>query len=432
MSKSFEENEYSGLIKKILITLLIICIYKLMTYITLPGIDPRQIIDLSLESNFLKFINKLSGGGIDKFSILAINTLPYINATMITQILCSKLGIKEFQELKKNRESGGSKLNNYTKLFTVVIGFFNSFYLCHVMANAHIQERSLIFIGKNLFYMINIPLLICGSFITIWLSSLITKHGVANGGSILVLVNLLSLSPISFDKLLAAYRLKEVTLHLIILIGLFYFVLICISLFIELCYRKIKVKSLDTNEDLPLNQIDLRINNVGVLSLTTASILIHFPQLLITILKNIGFSTYTCERYIAYFSIGGKYYFLIYGIFVVFMTLLQSDIVFDPEEISKALQDMNVVLVGIRPGKTTNEHLKNIINKLNIISALYLVTICISTEYYMKYINSILGQNVINISGSAIVIGVGITKSIADELSVYDYNKILQKHGAKD
>ena len=166
--------------------MLLIAIYRMTMLIVLPGIDFDIVKGVANNSNILKTMNFFVGGGIDKCSILALNIMPYISATIVTQFLSSNNGIDFFRNLKKDKEMGSAKLNLWTQVFTVLIALFNSVYFTGIIFLRSQSDVSPVYIDKYLFFLISIPTLVAGTMLVVWLANQISKFGIGQGTSVIL------------------------------------------------------------------------------------------------------------------------------------------------------------------------------------------------------------------------------------------------------
>ncbi len=416
--------------KKIFLTIIILAIYKMVSMIILPGIDPKVITETAVEkSGFLQTLNVLAGGGIDKCSILAINIMPYITATILTQVLSSRThGIEYFQNLKNNRELGSAKLNEYTQYFTVLIaGVSAIFMLSHIFGITYGSGVSAVFISKVRFFIVAIPILVAGCLFSVWISHQISKYGVGQGTSVLIFANIVSSFSGDMGKIYSMYKKGTLGGNNLLMILILFFTIFLIVIFVEGCSRPIPTIYPGLSGAKVEQSLPLKINNAGVIPPTFASIMVSIPSMLSGALQKlpIAFHTETIDKYISYFNQGGPFYYIFYSLLLFAVTISQTEAVFDPTEISRNLQENGAVIVRVRPGLDTTRYLRSILNKLNFLAGLYLIFICVISEFFCKNFNRTLGTNVLHLSGTSILIMVSVAQLIFKGAKNYNYELLI-------
>jgi preprotein translocase subunit SecY len=415
--------KYGETVKKILITMAILVVYRIAMLIVLPGVDLSLLNVDEVNSGFLRTINLFIGGGIERCSVFTVNIMPYISATIITQFLSSKIGFQYFKELKQNRDLGAAKMNEWTQYFTVIIAIIQSIHMCLFIFGINKDGISAVYIGKSMFFIIAIPALVCGSLLTVWMANQISKYGVGQGTSLIIFCNVLLGGSGGISKIVDFYKSGVLTkLHLGFLL-IFGSVLFLFVIFVESCKRKITVQYPGIGGKHSIQYLPLKINNAGVIPPVLASSFLYAPQVLSSILK-IFFFTESIDKYISYFSHGGMLYYVFSSVLLFVFTISQTDIVFDPEDISKNLQDNGVVVLGVRPGKETSKYLRNIINRLNIIAGIYLIIVCVFSEFICQLFNNSVGVRVLHLGGTSLLILVSVSQLIFKGTIHYNY-KIL-------
>lgn len=432
MFDKIRKFKYYELTKKLCITFIILAVYKVLSQTPLPGIATEAIEKIAEKSGYFEMMN-FTGGGPDKCSLLTLGLQPYITATIITQILSSKFGFEEFQKMKKDRELGSSRLNSWTKVFTLIIAFINAIYYLSVILSMHSDSgKLLVFESKKLFYIVGIPLLMCGSMIAVWLSSQITKHGIGQGTSFLIFANIVSSSFGSLSKLKAAFKEGTISLQNILVIFGFFITMFIFCIFVESCIRNIAVRYLGIKGTSDIRNMPLKINNAGVMTVIMASTLVSFPQMLIWIFSKMRLFTETLQKYSSYINVGGAWYYVFYGLVLVLITLSQTEIVFDTEQVATNLQETGIILPGKRPGEETEAELKKILNFLNILASIYLVILCIGSEYCCNVLNSIIMQDIIRLAGNSLLIIVSTSREIFKSIIFYNYEELMNNYYKKN
>ncbi|MFN9108945.1 MAG: preprotein translocase subunit SecY, partial [Bacteroidota bacterium] len=386
--------------KKLFITIGILALYKIAMLVVIPGIDLDGVPQLSSKSGFLETLNVFSGGSIDNCSLLATNITPYITATIVTQLFCSRsIGLEYFQNLRNDREMGDAKKNEWTQYFTVFFALINAIFISRTLVHTFREGLSVVYFSNTLFYFIAIPGMIAGSLFTVWVANQISKFGIGQGVSVIIFANIISNSVSSVNKIYNLFNTGALNSTQLVAIICFFFSMFFIVIFIESCniflptrYAGITGKNVDQN-------LPLKINNAGVMPAILASSFSHFPVMLTNFLGNF-FYTETLSKYASYFSNGGSFYYIISSFLIFLFTITQSEISFDPEEISKNLQESGAVIKDVRPGENTYKLLKEILFRLNFLSGIYLIIVCVFSEYFCNFINESVGEKVLQLSGT--------------------------------
>ncbi len=420
-------KRHGEMIKKLGITLVILTCYRLGMSLIIPGVNIELLKNCTWNTGALKTLNMLMGGGIEKCSIFTINIMPYISATIITQFLSSRLvGFKYFQSLKGNRELGSAKLNSWTQLFSLVIAIIQATYISTFIFNINDNGIGAVFISKALFLTISIPIMVAGTFITIWIANQISKYGVGQGTSIIIFVNILLSGENGITNIYKLYKAGVLTGGHIGFIILFIITLFTFVIFVESCRRLIPVQYPSITKESAVQVLPLKINNAGVIPPVLASSLAYVPQMIGTLLKKVFF-TENFDKYLAYFSHGGIFYYGFMSLLLFMITISQTEIVFDCEDVAKGLQDSGVVVLGVRPGKDTESFLRKTINKLNVLAGIYLVIACVLSEYICTWFNELIQIKVLHLSGTSVLILASTAQLIFKGSVYHDYNKLVDK-----
>ena len=375
----------SDLRKRILFTLLVLVIYRLGTYIPLPGIDSGIIEDFFLKKNNSVFgmLNMFSGGAFQRMSIFALNIMPYITASIIIQLLGSVY--KSLENLRKDGEAGRRKLNQYTKLLTLGLGFFQSlaiYYTFSGLEQSAFVNKSQVFLWTTVFSLLSSTMLV------MWLGDKITHQGVGNGISLLIFFGIVAELPESIVEIFKLSRSGQYSNALVCGILLLIVALIMFVVYMERALRNVKVQYSNTRASMmsdgqsTLSQIPLKLNVSGVIPPIFASSIIMFP---VMITQFFG-KEETVSKISGMLTRGSVLYMLLFACGVVFFSFFYSSIVFNTEELSDNLKKSNCFVPGIRPGKSTAEYFQNILNRLTFVGSLYLTFVCIVPDIlFAKY-----------------------------------------------
>ena len=425
--------KFNDITKKIIFTSLLIILYKILSSVILIGIDPILLKNLTLNNLEGNITSSLFSGG--SMGILALGLSPYIQSTILMQIISSKFGFADLQELKRNKKFGNIKLNQITKYLAIFIAFNRSIFHTKSIAVMMIQNN-LLMINLWVFYLISITLLVTGSIISIWFADQISKHGIGQGISIILLVNIISsylqqMNNLKIWKML--YTNNILTIPYIFLIFLFYFSILTFIVFIESTAYKIKVFFTSISPQNQISNLKLRINSSGVMSIFMTEVFIGFLGTINELLRNnaMAFFTDSIERTLSLIQPNSTHwvFYCTFSILVIIFTVAQISISFDCAEVSDHLQKSNIIVENTRPGNNTTYLLESKIFNIVILNALYLLFLCVLLKFIIRLINyHIFHYDILSSNMSSILIIVSITQTIYKCFIHYDYHGMMNKY----
>lgn len=407
--------------KKILFTFAMFFLFRLFAYLPVPVVDLAQMKKLFSSNQFFALLDIFSGGTLINFSIMALGLGPYINASIIIQLLT--VVFPRLEALTKEGEYGRSKINQYTRILTLPIAIFQSIGMYVLLQNQKVIP-SLGFIEFIAF----IATITAGSYILMWIGELISEIGLGNGISLLIFAGIVARIPISFSQTIMTVN-QEVIFNVIIL-ALLAVAVVYSVVFVNEAARKIPVyyaRRVRGNRvyQQATNYLPLKLNQAGVIPIIFAISFVIMPQMVGNfmvysgnkMLSNIGtFLTTT-------FNQSSPAYNIIYFLLVVGFTFFYTVIVFNPQKIAEEIQKHGGFIPGIRPGVATKEYLTNIVYKITTVGALFLGLIAILPAIA----SSITGiQNVV-IGGTGVLIVVSVVletfKLIEAQIAMKSYEQ---------
>ena len=362
---------------RILTTLLLTLVYRVGSYIVLPGIDANALHQFSEKSNqgILGLFNMFAGGSFSRASIFALGIMPYISASIAIQLLT--IAVPYFQMLQKEGESGRKKINQYTRLLTVVVtGFQASAYVAYLKnqsAGAIVPQY-----GAFLFWLSTTVVLTAGTLFVLWLGEKITDKGIGNGTSLIIMVGILARLP---QALLQEFTSKTTDGGgglLVFLIELAVFILITIGLILLVQgTRKIPVnyaKRIVGNKQYGgVRQfIPLKVNAAGVMPIIFAQAIMFIPA------TAIGFATSSesASGFIRIFSDHTNgYYNLIYAVLVIVFTYFYTALIFNPNQMAEEMKRNNGFIPGVKPGKATADYIGAVMDRITLPGAFFLALV---------------------------------------------------------
>ncbi|MET7000572.1 preprotein translocase subunit SecY [Chitinophaga defluvii] len=360
---------------RILTTLLLILIYRVGSYIVLPGIDANLLDNFSEKSNqgILGLFNMFAGGSFSRASIFALGIMPYISASIAIQLLT--IAVPYFQKLQKEGESGRKKITQYTRLLTVVVTAFQASayvaYLRNQSGGAIIAEY-----GTFFFWLSTTVILTAGTLFVMWLGEKITDKGIGNGTSIIIMVGILARLP---QALLQEFTSRATTGSILVfLIEIAVFILITVGLILLVQgTRKIPVnyaKRIVGNKQYGgVRQfIPLKVNAAGVMPIIFAQAIMFIPA------TAIGFATSSesASGFVRIFSDHTNgWYNVIYAILVVVFTYFYTALIFNPNQMADEMKRNNGFIPGVKPGKATADYIGAVMDRITLPGAFFLALV---------------------------------------------------------
>lgn len=362
---------------RILTTLLLVLVYRVGSYIVLPGIDANSLSQFSEKSNqgILGLFNMFAGGSFSRASIFALGIMPYISASIAIQLLT--IAVPHFQKMQKEGESGRKKINQYTRLLTVVVtGFQASAYVAYLRnqsGGAIIPEY-----GTFFFWLSTTVILTAGTLFVMWLGEKITDKGIGNGTSLIIMVGILARLPQALIQEFSSKTTEGGGGLLVFLIELAVFILITIGLILLVQgTRKIPVnyaKRIVGNKQYGgVRQfIPLKVNAAGVMPIIFAQAIMFIPA------TAIGFATSneSASSFIRIFSDHTNgYYNLIYAVLVIVFTYFYTALIFNPTQMADEMKRNNGFIPGVKPGKATADYIGAVMDRITLPGAFFLALV---------------------------------------------------------
>lgn len=400
--------------KRILFTLLVLIIFKVGTAITVPGTEA-----LTKDLGFLDLWNAMSGGALESFSIFALGVGPYINASIITQLLQMDI-IPYFSDLKHQGAVGRRKINQITRYLGIAIAFVQGY----VFSFAIYGQT-----GGALEYLRIAVILTAGTSFLLWLGDQVTQKGVGNGVSLMIMAGIVANMPNMFIQVFKSYvsfnswQSAVLGLLLYALFILIYLIIIVGVIFIDKAERRLPIQySNRTTGAYHQDQtyIPIRLNSAGVMPVIFASVLISIPATIANFVKNTGFTNFV-NNYLTYTKpVGYIIYVLLIFAFAYFYTFMQIN----PKELSSDLKKNSGYMPGIKPGKDTEKYINKVLNRLTIVGATFL-SILASIPILCRLIPNMPENITIGGTGLLIVVGVALEtcNQIENQLTSRNYSR---------
>lgn len=410
---------------KIINTLLFLLIYRVGTFIILPGIDGQQLAGLQKQTDgFLGLVNTFAGGAFGRGSIFALGIMPYISASIVIQLL--SIAVPYFQRMQKEGEDGRRKINQYTRFLTIAITAVQAVGYLYNITSKTDNAGALLFItnpglmSESLFMIINVTMLVAGTMFTMWLGEKITDKGLGNGISLIIMVGIVDRLPEAIFAELDA-RFVKGGLPLFIIEMVFWLVVIVFTILLIQGVRKISVnyaKRVEGNRMLggARQYIPLKVNAAGVMPIIFAQALMFIPP---TIMQNTN-SSNTILRSLSDF--GSLWYNVVFATLIIAFTYFYTAITINPNQMAEEMKKSGGFIPGIKPGKSTSDYIDEVMSRITFPGALFLALIAILPAIAKLFnIDSNFAQF---FGGTSLLIMVGVVLDTLQQIESY----LLMRH----
>jgi preprotein translocase subunit SecY len=361
-------------------------VYRIGTFVPVPGIDPVQLSQFFEQQSgtILSMFNMFSGGALQRLSIFALGVMPYISASIILQM--GTHVIPSLQQLRKEGESGRRKITQYTRYGTVVLSAFQS-----IAAASALQTQGVVLNPGPQFVMTAAITLVTGTMFLMWLGEQITERGIGNGISMLILSSILSGLPSAIGGTLELVNTGGMNQAMPFLLGFLVLGVTGVVVFMERAQRRIAVNYAKRQQGRRMyagqtSHLPFKINMSGVIPPIFASSLILFPA---TIASWFGTSQAVSwlQRIAASLSPGQPVYILMYASLIMFFCFFYTALVFNSRETAENLRKSGAFIPGIRPGQQTAEYIDKVLTRLTFWGALYITAVCLIPEFLILEFN---------------------------------------------
>lgn len=367
--------------KRLLFTLGALIIYRLGTYVPLPGINPGALSDVFSQqsSGILGMFDMFSGGALGRMTIFALNIMPYITASIIMQLMTAV--VPSLEALKKDGDAGRKQINQYTRYLTVLLATVQGYGIA-----VGLEAASGVVGDPGMFFRVTtVVTLVGGTLFLMWLGEQITSRGVGNGISLIIFSGIVAELPTALAGTLELGRTGALSIILILALFAMAAAVIAFIVFIERSVRKIVVqypKRQHGNKVFGGDQsfLPLKINVPGVIPPIFASSLLLMPVSIINLSGGQDGGAEWLVTLNALLGRGQPLYLVIYVGLIVFFAFFYTAIVFNPEDTAENLRKYGGYIPGIRPGKTTADYLDSVLTRLTVLGAAYLAAVCILPE----------------------------------------------------
>ncbi len=418
--------------KRIWFTLLALLFFRFGTFVPLPGINPDVLSEAfspDAAGGLMGMLDTFAGGALSRMTLLALNIMPYISASIIIQL--GGAIIPSLIALKKEGESGFRKMNQYTRYLTVLIAVLQGYGLAVAIEHmtSSFGASAVIMSSSLLFRLTTVVSLLGGTMFVVWLGEQITARGVGNGTSLIIAAGIIAGIPRAFAQTFELGRTGALSPAVVVMVSFMVVALIYIVVFIERAQRRIVIQYPKRQQGMRVSTgatsyFPLKVNPTGVMPPIFASALLVLIISGLHFLNNqeIGWAQVAS----AWMDRGGWAYMLIYGSMIAFFTFFYTGIVFNPKDTSENLKKHGGFIAGIRPGNSTAEYLDYVVTRLTVFGAAYLTTLCIFPEFLISEI-----KIPFYLGGTTLLIVVTVIMDtmmqIQSHLVAYQYEGLIRK-----
>nr|WP_295662787.1 preprotein translocase subunit SecY [Polymorphobacter sp.] len=418
--------------KRLWFTLGALIVFRLVSFVPLPGIDPEALNSLfaKTQGGVLDFFNMFSGGALQRMSLIALGVTPYITASIIIQLMTSL--VPSLMTLKKEGESGRKKLNQYTRYGTVLLTAIQGYGIAVGLEGWGAGQGIAAVIDPGWFFRISTVItLIGGTMFLMWLGEQITSRGIGNGISLIIMAGIVSRLPISVGQLFEQTRTGAISLGFVLMVtilGLGTIAFICVM---ERAQRKILIQYPKRQVGSRQYQGDssflpLKINTSGVIPPIFASSLLLMPLTVAQFLGKGGNGPDWLLTVTTQLQRGAPVYMALYAAGIIFFSFFYTAVVFNPEETAENLKKYGGFIPGIRPGVRTSEYLDYVLTRITVIGAAYLTVICLLPEFLTSKVGIAA-----SFGGTSLLIIVNVTMDtvaqIQSHLLAHQYEGLIKK-----
>ena len=389
--KQFFSASNKELRSKLLFTFFCLFVFKLGTAVVVPGVNSN------LNMGFLELLNIMGGGAMQNFSIFALGVMPYITASIVMQLLQMDI-IPYFSDLAKQGQTGRNKLNQITRVLGIVLAFVQGYMFSFAfIAGGTVSD----YIEVSL-------VLTAGTCLLLWIGDEITKKGLGNGTSMIIMAGILATTPhmftVAWSSLVGGASNTAIGIALFALFVIVYLIVVLGVLFVELAARRIPIQYANKTNNVfgsKKTYIPFKLNSAGVVPVIFASALISVPALIAQFSKNEGMMKFV-QKWLSLSSGTG---FALFVIFILAFSYFYTFIVIKPKEMAEDLQKSGGYIPGIRPGDETIKYVNKVLIRLTVVGSLALAVVA-GLPYILSMVTSL--PTTVSIGGTGLIIVIGV------------------------
>ncbi len=414
-------------------------VFRMLSFIPLPGIDPVQqalLYSARGSGGVLDIFNTFSGGSLERMSLIALGVMPYITASIVVQLAASLS--PTLAAIKKEGESGRKKLNQYTRYGTVLLTAIQGYVLAASLEGQAAQAGISAVVEPGMMFRVVATIsLVGGTMFLMWLGEQITSRGIGNGISLIIMAGIVAQIPRLVVGMLEGIRTSSISSFVVIGFFVMFVGVTLVICYFERAQRRVLIQYPKRATQRGMMQADrshlpLKLNTAGVIPPIFASSLLLLP-LTITQLggqqvageSTMGDFVISMNQYLQH---GQPLYLLLYGLGIIFFCFFYTAVVFNPEETADNLKKAGGFIPGIRPGKNTQDYLDYVLTRITVLGSAYLAFICLVPDYIMASTGQ---RQFFAIGGTSLLILVNVTvdtiSQIQSHLLAHQYGDLLKK-----
>jgi preprotein translocase subunit SecY len=411
---------------RITFTIGLLIVYRLGTYIPVPGIDGTALREFmsDLTTGIGGMLNMFTGGAISRMGIFALGIMPYISASIIVQLLASM--VPKLEQLKKEGEQGRKKINQYTRYGTVALATFQAYGIA-----VSLQSGGLV-TNPGLFFLFScVVTLVGGTMFLMWLGEQITARGIGNGISLIIFVGIVAEIPAALAQFFSQGQSGAIGPGVIVGVLVLVVVVIAFCVFMERALRKIHIQYPKRQVGMKIydggsSHLPIKVNPAGVIPAIFASSLLLLPVTISTFSGQEGTGP-VMSILLAYLGPGQPLYLLFYAAMIVFFSYFYtSNVSFKVEDVAENLRNQSGFVPGIRPGKKTEEYLEYVVTRILVLGSAYLVAVCLLPEFLRNEF-----AVPFYFGGTSVLIVVSVTmdtiQQVQSHLLAHQYEGLIEK-----
>ncbi|MFG1344804.1 preprotein translocase subunit SecY [Xanthobacter autotrophicus DSM 431] len=411
--------------KRIWFTLGALLVYRLGTYIPMPGINPDALADVfkNAQQGIIGLFNMFSGGAVERLAIFALNIMPYISASIIIQLLTSVSPTLE--ALKKEGEAGRKQLNQYTRYLTVVLAVFQAYGIA-----VGLEGSGSVVADPGWFFRISTVLTLTGgTMFLMWLGEQITSRGIGNGTSLIIFAGIVAELPGAFVRTLELGREGAISTAVILGMLVMAVAVIAFIVFMERAQRRLLIQYPKRQVGNRIyegqsSHLPLKLNTSGVIPPIFASSLLLIPTTIASFMQGSG--PEWLQTITTHIGHGRPLYMVLYVLLIVFFCFFYTAIVFNPVETADNLKKHGGFIPGIRPGERTAEYIDYVLTRITVVGAAYIAAVCLFPELLISY-----ASLPFYFGGTSLLIVVSVTmdtvSQIQGHLLAHQYEGLVKK-----
>ena len=427
-SKLGTDLSSGGLIElrnRLLFVLFGLIVYRFGSYIPVPGLNPSKLADLFQHhaGGLLGLFNMFSGGALSRLTIFALGVMPYISASIITQMYSSIS--PQLQSLKKEGEAGRRKINQYTRYATVLLSFIQA-----VAISKWLVSSGTVIDPNLTFYFTSVITLVTGTVFLMWLGEQMTERGLGNGISLIIFAGIAARFPSAIGQVFTQVKQGQMQLLTLLTIIVIVSAVTLVVVYFERGQRRITINYAKRQQGRKLyaaqtSHLPLKINMAGVIPPIFAQSIILFPTAIASFAGSSSYLSFL-NKISLYLSFGSTPYMICFAIAVIFFSFFYTALVFNPKETAENLKKSGAFIPGIRPGEQTANYIDDVMTRLTLVGAIYLTLVALLPQFL------IVGWNVPFYFGgtSLLIIVVVIMDFMAQvqaHLMSHQYESVMKK-----